>query len=264
MAVVVHSIFEGVTEARVLNQLGRICPPGIPRPDKKYGKIEKEEEESEVAGKDAITEKLIRTIGPEIGSSFRCLVMRDLDQGEKDAEVLAGYVDGLNQEAEKRGKELRFSFNPHAGYGNVHVFESKDPEVKMAVHFADEQRHGFDNFVSTTTDDYLLRLLHSPKTMSSFWEELRSRGERRKPPYPWPSTTEAQAVFDLARQAIAILEHDSLPKRINAKLYLTVWELIARDDDSRVCRMLFAKANKDEVEDTFASLLAAIKFLTGD
>ena len=265
-----YSFFEGATEARVLNSLKEMFPPGIPKPERGVLKTLGSEEEldREPLGKDAILKKMIKTLNGVItnGSSpiphpIRVLVMRDLDEEEEGEEIKREYETALNELMELKEKLVRVVFTRHSDYPNgiIYYFRSDDPDIRIAIHLAGQCRRGVGCFTRQTTDDYLLDLLLHTDSSCTIWEKIIARSIRRN--LPWPSDTNFTFVCETAETIATNLEREDFPRRREAKMHLTVFTLLLRDTDSEVTKIIFEGVDKAEIERTFASLLTAIQLL---
>ncbi len=254
MTVQIRSYVEGKTEQTVLARLQRL--PSMPEliingpPHKGKGKY--------------AIKKTLSLLGPELGGPFRCLVMLDLDYGDKPEDLVEEFQVLLNsEEAEKRGVTCSFK---QMGYNNVYAHESSNPMTKIVLHFAEERRHGFTHFFNCTTDDYLLRLLLCPNSIEKVIDGVKTRGINRNPPLNWDYATNDEAIIEIAGRVIDNLQDKRLPDHIEAKAYLDVYALIVREksteelDKNFVERML-GWANEADLQSTFQSLIAAIDFL---
>lgn len=258
--VLIRSYVEGGTEKAVLAKLRERFIEVVPEMDINGAP-------HKGWGKDAIKQTIAR-LGPDLGKPIRCLFMRDVDHGETIEEIVREYENDLNAQGKKRG--VSFSFSRMTGCDNVYISEAARPETRVAIHLSAEKIHAFDHFCHCTTDDYLLGLMRKRRSSEGFYHQLKMRAARRaNPPCPWPPTTGVTDVHDLATQIIALLEDRRLPARIEAKMYLRVYELMARENIDHeegkqrrgIRKSILEGADKSELEQTFKSLIEAIRFL---
>lgn len=248
---------EGGTEKLVLNKLASHL-------EFKYPKIGR--------GKDSI-KKAFEIIGPSLGGPFRCLIMRDIDYGEDAQTIVEEYGKLLKKGATGTGGRIDLSsftevFTRMSGYESIYTFEYKE-STRIAVHFSDGSNHKYTHFCNKTTDDYFLFLLDQPISWKGFYQELLERGEGR-PNFSWPETTNDESLRALSTRIIKLLEDRDLPNHIEAKMYLNVYELMARENMDKeetdekprgIRKMILKGADDKELKETFASLMEAIKFL---
>jgi hypothetical protein len=258
-------IFEGKTEESVLEALtndvtqgdkvvrNKICTSKL-NPiivaDKKTGK--------EKTGQDAIPEKIaevLKDLPFQPDRILRVLVIWDQDSKNHSARC-----DSVLGVVRKFAKNARLEKLP--GYNNVYVLHDGPYNLRLTLYIASEcwdpslQKTASEQneIQKTTTDDYVLKLALKDSIASSLL------ASKKKP--DWKITTE-KLIEKVTKEIPELLKQNGIPPLSDAKEYVRFYAALLSLPTSPAifAAKTLAHADTSDIEEVFASLIAAIKHL---
>jgi len=222
------------------------------------GRVWKQALREQQSGKQQIA-RHIRGLGSRIGvEKVRLLVMRDLDEheGETLARIRQSVEGAVARLLEARGYGQRnAALEAHSDFPNVFTYHVQDPDVRLALHVAHYPTiPGLSGrFTKSTTDDYLLALAFRPQTVSGLLHEIGLG-----------NVAGDQIVRKVREEVPDLLQQNGIPVR-EAKDYVRIYLATVQLGMSPAvfAGKLLAHADEGEIEQVFASLIAALRFVTG-
>ena len=255
--------FEGDTERNVLEGL-KVIPRQNPTRIKDEG------------GKSKINERIKNTLGPNLGSeNIRCLILRDLDShvNETSAAIRQSVIDCFKNLFRERGFDERLvTLNVHEKFPNLYLFETKIPNIKVALHIAEDKY--LANFKNSTIDDYVLDLALRAETVQQLIADKRDiRKKEFLACLPVVADEDEATKIGKVAQAIIkkvveeipeLLRKNNFPEIKEAKQYLQFYAAIAREPKSPpvIAKDIIKFASEKDKQQVLASLLAAIEFIS--
>ena len=231
------AIPEGVTEEKVLRSL--IEPNSFT--------ILKGE------GKSKIRAKIV-ALYPDVANGLRCLVLRDVDEGETLDQIVQSVADACTHLLSKSGyPTLQTIFTPHETYTNIYSCVFPTPDVRFTLHIAGKKWH--DNFTKSTIDDYILDLALQKSVVGKM---ISGNGVE------WASVRSDEIVRKVIKEVPALLTRNQIPLH-EAKDYIRLYAAIMQLHTSPpiFADVVLGKAEPTQKAHVFGSLLAAIAFLRG-
>ena len=265
-----HFFVEGKTETKVLEKLKLIDPvkikqePGGKDDETAWRARDRANEvtiKQEPGGKDGINKRMIKVLGPKLGNEpIRCLVMRDLDShvGETSERIRSSVEHARRRMFDERGfVSQNVSLTAYDRHDNVFTFQVTDPNIKVALHIATHRCLG--HFIKSTVDDYVLDLALRDGTAESFLQKKKNHDPN------W--TISADTLINKVRQEIpALLQKNGIPPLEEAKDYVQFYLAVLQMPTSPpiFAEKTMAHAQKSDIQEVFAPLLAAAQFLRDD
>jgi len=238
----IHVFCEGRTEQSVVDALGlqkTVHPLAIKLHDG--------------GGKRNVNRKIHTILGAELGKAnakVRSLILRDLDEGEKQEDIVKSITNQLQKTLAQRGyKGISIELTPDSDHDNVHLLNLTTPNLRVALHIATLRLR--EDFANATIDDYVLRVALEKQTITKL---LAKKG--------WNRTTPEQIIRKVSTKIPDLLEANGIPLR-EAKDYVRLYAALMQMHTSPAvfARKILANALPEHKEETFASLLAAFRFV---
>jgi hypothetical protein len=232
------SVFgEGPTEDQVHSKLAKLI--GLTDRSKYFSS----------KGKDNLNAKVIETIGADLGvRSVRCLVLRDLDthDGENEQSICQSITDTLRKELEKRSISLRsLNLILHPIYSHIYTLNIVELDFRLAIHIAAYRWN--ENFINSTTDDYLLELALKPNTVAKLSTKLGLAPERLS--------------TKITNELPEILQSNGITLR-EAKNYLQIYAATIQFSSlTGFVSKMIENADEQDIRDVFQSLIVAFEFV---
>ena len=202
-------------------------------------------------GKHQIHRDLVTKLGPKLarGDSIRCLVLRDLDEGETVAGIVQSVNNAVNQMLQERvPKTSSVKLSPLPDFPSVYVLKISRPDFRLALHIATYRWR--EEFVKATIDDYVLLLVVQPTIAHALIAEKE-----------WQVTAD-----DVLRKVTAEIPDLLTANGIRlqeAKDYVRLYAAVIQEHTSPpvFAQRALAHASEGDLQRVFAPLLAAIDFL---
>lgn len=230
---------EGLTEKKVYEKLQSVFWES---PDLKSKYIDAE-------GKRNLNKKVIKTVETFLGvRAVRCVIMRDLDEGETEGSICQSITAAFQNALQKREiQNIAIKLEPHKDHPNVYVLQQSDPDLRLAVHIASDRWK--ENFKNCTMDDYLLKLSLQSTVLGKLSDKLGIEPERL-------STKITHELPELLQSNGIILSE--------AKNYLQIYAAINKISSlTGFVSKVMENSSHDEIREIFQPLRAAFEFVGG-
>jgi hypothetical protein len=232
----IHVFCEGKTEQRVVEALK--LPDVVCR---------------NVKGKDKMNREVNSILGPELGkagANVRGVILRDLDEGEKEEDIVKSVTGQLQKTLAARGyKVLSIELTPHFAHENVYLLNLAAPNLRLALHIATLRFR--ESFKNATIDDYVLSLALREQTIIKLLTKKK-----------WTHITPEQIIRKVTTKIPDLLNANGIPLR-EAKDYVRLYTAIMQMDTlpAYFPERILPRALQQDKEETFAALFAAFAFV---
>ncbi len=229
---------EGKTEEKVIKKLEQFLQPG------------RTFETIDCKGKNNINSRIDDELGPDIGQQpVRALILRDLDDGKNNQQIIQSISDGLIKLFHKREINAFPQFQQPTPYKNVFIWKSTNPDFHIAIHVAN---YRWDtSFTKSTIDDLVLQLALDQGVASHL-------AQRQK------VDVNGQIIIQKVTQEIPmLLRQNGFPPLSEAKDYVRLYAAVIRMHTSPpvFAANVLASASNHLVQQNFASIIEAIRAL---
>ncbi|MCL6539929.1 MAG: hypothetical protein K6T87_04940 [Roseiflexus sp.] len=201
-------------------------------------------------GKDRINEEINKKLGPSIGQQpVRALILRDLDDGENNQQIIQSISDGLIQLFLERKVNAVPQFQQLPSHKNVFIWKSTSPDFHIAVHIADYRWN--TSFTKRTIDDLVLQLALDQGVAAHLAQKQNV-------------SIGGQVIIQKVTQEIPmLLQQNGFPPLSEAKDYVRLYAAVIRMHTSPpvFAANVLASASNHLVQQNFASIIEAIRAL---
>lgn len=231
------ALAEGKTEEKILQKLNVITPKTQPI--------------FASSGKQAVLDRLKNEVFAVLGDEpIRLLILLDLDTHEEETiETIVQRVTDRLRHAfiERKYDGSLVTLSCHSDFPNVYKMSLDQPDIRLALHIANDR--WCEDFIKTTIDDYVLALALKPGTADEFARDLGIKNGD-------------QLIKKITQEIPDVLNHNEI-KLVEAKDYVRLYAAVIKAHTSPAvfAEKTLSHAPKEEIDKTFASLLAAVKVL---
>ena len=239
----IYAFIEGVTEERLLKQIG----------------VSRRVRIVNCHGKNNISGKVAEILKPVLGTqSTGILILCDRDHNETHGSIVRTFEDVIN-ELLRDLKISNQSFKPHQEFDNLYEIDVPAANSRVALHIAAPPSIGGMEFVSDTIDGYILALAMNEIVLERFAEKADIA----------PETLRTKVVEEVPK-----LARDNGINFDQAKDFLGVYMAMSRfftnnrsEKDDVFSGVVVNRAKKrvtDEFQEIFRSIRTALEFLEID
>jgi hypothetical protein len=257
----IEVLFEGTTEENVLREFSNevvVTEKGKPKQITQNGKIFNHRLIlNNVGGKDrmpAALEGALEVFDVLSSDTKRILVLLDLDDKQLD-----DHRKSILHTVKKFVADVEF--DPLEKYENVFVVRSGASNLRIVLHIAhyrcDEHCDTKNKFNIATTDDYVLNLAFRQTTANGLLDSCRRDG--------WTITPD-KLIDKIKYELPNLLTSNGIPLQPEAKEYVKLYGAVLSlaISPNRFAAKTLAHAQKEDIREVFASLIAAIEYLGGE
>ncbi len=225
---------EGKTEEKVIEKLKQFFPG-------------RTFQTFDCRGKNRINGEIVTKLGPSIGQqSVRAIILRDLDDGENNQQIIQSISDRLIQLFLERKINAVPQFQQLPSHKNVFIWKSISLDFHIAVHIADYRWN--TNFTKSTIDDLVLQLALDQGVAAHLAQRQKVH-------------VGGQVIIQKVTQEIpTLLQQNGFPPLSEAKDYVRLYAAVIRMHTSPPVFATNVLANTDDhiLQKNFASIIAAI------